>query len=311
MVRATAAATLRQLPKVALAIPRKHRRRLLIALLIALALLTLYRFWFRDSSFVRVEHVSVSGLTTKDAPRIQAALEGAAHDMSTMRINQAELNSAVAGFPVVKTVEAQASFPHTLKIHVVEEKPAAVLAVNNERLLLAPDGSVLRGVATGHPLPLIRTNGAVPQAMLTDSTPLGALHVAGAAPEALLGRISSITHGKEGILVHLRSGPELIFGDDSRPFAKWAAVAAVLADPSSKGASYVDVRLPGRPIAGGLDSETIAPLTTTGSDGSAQSNSQPGATGATGPVGATGTTGATGAVSPVVPPTNSQPSGGP
>jgi cell division septal protein FtsQ len=308
-VKAAAAATLRQLPRVALAIPRKTRRRLILALLLVLALFALYKFWFRDSSFVRVEHITVSGLTTKDAPRIQAALVGAARDMSTMKVNEAELNSVVASFPVVKTVEAQASFPHTLKIHVVEERPTAVLIVNNQRLLLAPDGSVLRGVVTGHPLPQIRTNGAVPQDMLTDRVPLGALHVAGAAPQALLGRISSITHGKEGILVHLRSGPKLIFGDDRRPYAKWAAVAAVLADPSSKGASYVDVRLPGRPIAGGLASETIAPLTSTGSDASAQSNSPTGATGATGPTGTTGSTGAN--ANGQLPTANPQPSGTP
>jgi cell division septal protein FtsQ len=308
----TAAATLRQLPRVALAISRKTRRRLIVALLLVVALLALYKFWFRDSSFVRVQHVTVTGLTTKDADRIQSILTSAAHDMSTMNINEAELNSAVASFPVVKTVEAKASFPHTLRIHVVEEVPTAVLVVDNQRLLLAPDGSVLRGVATGHPLPLIRTGSAVPQDMLTDRTALGALHVAAAAPNALLGRVSSITHGKEGILVHLREGPELIFGSDSRPYAKWAAVAAVLADPSSKGTTYVDVRLPGRPIAGGLASETLAPLSTTGNDTSAQSNAPTGATGATGATGTTGTTvSATPATDGQPSTANPQPSGTP
>jgi len=81
--------------------------------------------------------------------------------------------------------------------------------------------------------------------------------------------------------VHLRNGPRLIFGNDSRPFAKWAAAAAVLADPSSKGATYVDVRLPGRPVAGGLAAETLAPLSSTGNDTSGQSNA--GTTGTTGP----------------------------
>ncbi len=297
-----AGATLRQLPRVALAIPRKFRRRALALLLLAIALVALYRFWFRDSSFVRVEHVTVSGLTTKDATRIRLALTSAARDMSTMRVNEADLNSAVAGFPVVKEVVAKASFPHTLKIHVIEEQPAAVLEVGGERLLLAPDGTVLRGVTTGHPLALIRSRGAVPQDTLTDRVPLSALHVAGAVQPELAGRITSITHGKKGILVHLRDGPLLIFGDDSRPVAKWAAVAAVLADPSSRGASYVDVRLPGRPIAGGLASETLAPLSTTGNDTSAQSNAQTG----------TGTSGATGPSADSGPPTaNSQPSGGP
>jgi cell division protein FtsQ len=278
-VRAAAAATLRQLPRVALRVPRKFRRRAIVLLLLALALLALYRFWFRDSSFVRVQHVTVTGLTTKDAPRIRLALTSAARDMSTMDVNQAVLDSAVSSFPVVKAVVAQASFPHTLKVRVIEERPAAVLDVGGQHLLVAPDGSVLRGVATGHPLALIRSRGSVPQDTLTDRVPLSALHVAGAAPAELAGRITTITHGKKGILVHLREGPLLIFGDDQRPLAKWSAAAAVLADPSSKGATYVDLRLPGRPIAGGLASETIAPLSSTGTDTSAQSNATSGGRG--------------------------------
>jgi cell division protein FtsQ len=285
-----AAATLRQLPRVALRVPRRFRRRGLAVLLLAVLLLAGYRLWFRDSSFVRVQHVSVSGLTTKDAARIRLALTAAARGMSTLDFDPAALNGAVAGFPVVKTVVAQPSFPHTLKIRVIEEQPAAVLDVAGQRLLLAPDGSVLRGVTTGHPLAVIRSQGAVPQDTLTDRVPLSALRVAAAVPADLAGRITTITHGKHGILVHLRNGPLLIFGDDSRPRAKWAAVAAVLADSSSRGASYVDVRLPGRPIAGGLASETLAPLSTTGSDTSTQST--------------TTTTGTT-------TPSNSQPSGSP
>jgi cell division protein FtsQ len=239
--------------------------------------MAIYRFWFRDSSLVRVQHVAVTGLTTKDAPRIRLALTSAAREMSTLNLNQGELNRVVSSFPVVKDVVAQASFPHTLKIHVIEETPAAVLDVGGERLLLAPDGSVLRDVTTGHPLALIKSRGTVPQNMLTDRVALGALHVAAAVPAELAGRVITISHGKQGILVHLRDGPLLIFGNDSRPVAKWASAAAVLADTSSRGATYVDVRLPGRPIAGGLASDTLIPLNSTGSDSvdSAAQNPQP------------------------------------
>jgi cell division protein FtsQ len=289
-VRAAAGATLRQLPRVALAIPPKVRRRAIALLLLAIALLALYRFWFKDSSFVRVQHVTVTGLTTKDAPRIRTALIAAAHDMTTLHMQDQTLNSAVSSFPVVKSVVAQPSFPHTLKIHVIEEQPVAVLAVGGERLLLAPDGSVLRGVVTGHPLALIRSSGAVPQDALTDRVPLTALHVAAAAPPALADRITTITHGKQGILVHLRDGPELMFGNDSRPVAKWLSAAAVLADSSSKGATYIDLRLPGRPVAGGLGADTLAPLSSTGQDTSPQSNDAAPSTSSSGTTGASGAT---------------------
>ena len=54
----------------------------------------------------------------------------------------------------------------------------------------------------------------------------------------------------------LKAGPELYFGDADRVTAKWAAAARVLADASSKGATYVDVRLPERPVAGGVAPDT-------------------------------------------------------
>ena len=62
----------RRLPRPALALrapgPRL-RLALVILVLLCLALAAGYRFWLRDSSFVSVDDVKVSGLTTKDAER--------------------------------------------------------------------------------------------------------------------------------------------------------------------------------------------------------------------------------------------------
>ena len=52
--------------------------------------------------------------------------------------------------------------------------------------------------------------------------------------------------------VDLRDGPRVDFGDLAQLDAKWLAATAVLADADSRGASYVDVRLPERPVAGPL-----------------------------------------------------------
>lgn len=275
-MRQTAAAALKRVPAIALAIPPRTRRRLLIALAIALVLFSVYRFWLRDSSFVKVEHVTVTGVTTKDAPRIRTALIAAAHDMTTLHVERGALAGAVAGFPIVRDVVPKPDFPHGLEIRVIEERPVAVLEVDGERLLLASDGSVLRGTRAGRPLPVIRSRGGVPQGALAQRAPLSALHVVAAAPSALAPRISSVGHGMtRGLVARLRNGPELIFGNDSRLAAKWAAAVAVLADPSSRGASYVDLRLPDRPVAGGLAASTLAPITSTGQDASQAANGVP------------------------------------
>src|ERR671914_803084 len=68
----------------------------------------------------------------------------------------------------------------------------------------------------------------------------------------------------EGLVAELREGPELIFGDATRLRSKWAAAARVLADLEASGASYIDLRIPGRPAAGGLPAETIIPVAPAG-----------------------------------------------
>ena len=43
-----------------------------------------------------------------------------------------------------------------------------------------------------------------------------------------------------------------MFGDGEDARAKWTAAARVLAEPSAAGATYLDLRIPGRVAAGGL-----------------------------------------------------------
>ena len=97
-MRAAATATLRTFPLAAEAVhgalarardwlgarSPQARRRMAAAALACFLLGALYLGWFRDSSFVRVEDVTVTGLTTPDAPRVRARLTAAARGMSTM-----------------------------------------------------------------------------------------------------------------------------------------------------------------------------------------------------------------------------------
>jgi cell division protein FtsQ len=58
--------------------------------------------------------------------------------------------------------------------------------------------------------------------------------------------------GPRGLSAQLESGPPLIFGASTEAAAKWVAAARVLAEPSAAGATYLDLRVPGRVAAGGL-----------------------------------------------------------
>jgi cell division protein FtsQ len=245
------------------ALPPRLRRWLLVALAAVVVLAAAYQLWLRDSSFVSVEQVTVTGLTTKDAPRVRAQLVSAAHTMTTLHMDKGELEQAIAAYPVVRALEVHADFPHALEIHVVEHRPAAVIG----GLPVAGDGTILRGIHVEGRLPKIDVRDDLRGDRLTSTAALHGARVAGLAPAALRHRLEQIDmRGQDGIVIELRDGPELIFGDATRVRAKWVAATRVLADPDSQGATYIDVRLPGRPAAGGLPATTLAPVAPAGSD---------------------------------------------
>jgi cell division protein FtsQ len=251
------------------ALPPRLRRWALIALGVCVALAACYQLWLRDSSLVAVEDVSVTGLTTKDAPRIRAALTLAARDMTTLHVRRDELDRAIEAYSVVRTLEVSADFPHGLTIHVVEHRPAALVG----GLPVAGDGTVLRGLPIEGRLPKIDVRSRFEGDRLKNPVALHAALVAGTAPAALRPRLERIElRGRDGIVVEMRDGPELIFGDATRVRAKWIAATRVLADPDAEGASYIDVRLPGRPAAGGLPAETLAPVAPAGTEDTAPSD---------------------------------------
>ena len=76
------------------------------------------------------------------------------------------------------------------------------------------------------------------------------LLVLGAAPGPLAPLITRAYSGPLGVTVVLANRLRAYFGDATRPHAKWLSLARVLADPSSSGATYVDLRVPERPAAG-------------------------------------------------------------
>jgi cell division protein FtsQ len=241
------------------------RRRLVLGAIVALLLAGLYWFWLRDSMLVEVNDVEVTGLTTKDGPRIQATLEEAAEDMTTLHVRVDELEDAARQFPIIASIHVERDFPHGLRIQVTERRPAGLVDVGGVPMPVASDGTLLEGIRTPEGLPLIRMEKPTADDHVTDPRTLRALLVTGAAPAGLAQRIERVSEDSEhGIVLELEDGPEIIFGDADYAAEKWTAAMRVLADPDAAGATYVDVRLPERPVAGGLPVETIEPVAPAG-----------------------------------------------
>jgi cell division protein FtsQ len=244
--------------------PRLKRRLLALAAL-SLVLVGGFQFWLRDSSLVAVEEVKISGLTTDDAPRVRIALANAAEEMTTLHVDRERLDRVVEAYPVVRELKVTPDFPHGLRVEVVEHVAAAMAVSDSGQVPVAGDGTLLRGLPVEGRLPTIAVEGVLGGDRLRDGDGLAAAAVAGAAPALLRRRIDKVSRrSDDGLVAELGDGPVLIFGSAAQLHAKWAAAARVLADPDAKGASYVDLRIPGRPAAGGLPAETVTPVAPAG-----------------------------------------------
>jgi cell division protein FtsQ len=243
------------MPLPALSLPRRPPPRAAAACACVLVLLGGGWLWLRDSRLVAIDRVSVTGLSGTEAPRVRAALEGAARDMTTLHVRPDQLKTAVEPYPAVMGVDAHPDFPHGLRIVVHEHVAVAALAAGSDRVPVAADGTLLRGSSTDG-LPTVAIAAPPPGDTLGDNRTLRAVALLAAAPPELRAKVSRVYPGPRGLTAPLADGPVLYFGGADRLRAKWAAASRVLADRSSAGATYVDLRLPERPAAGGLEDPT-------------------------------------------------------
>ncbi|MFL5870518.1 MAG: cell division protein FtsQ/DivIB [Solirubrobacterales bacterium] len=237
---------------IAFRLPRPRRSRVIAGLVVLAALGAGYWFWFRDSSLVAVNNVDVVGVTTGDRDRLTAELTDLAEKMTTLDVDTAKLESAARAYPTVDSIAVDADFPHGLRIEVTERPPVIVVTSGGKRMPAAADGTLLPDVEV--------PDGGLPTLELKKPPPAGGLDgaaadqavIAGAAPEPLRPLIHTIEHTPDhGIVATLRGGIPLYFGTAAEAPQKWAAAAAVLADPKLQTLTYLDVRVPRRPAAGG------------------------------------------------------------
>lgn len=232
---------------------RARAPRILVTLLIILGVLAAtYQLWFRNSSFVAVEKVTIEGVHGPEQEAVEAALSQAAGDMTTLNVDDEALKAAVAGFPTVVGVDADADFPHDLALLVRERPPVLLATAGGESLPVAGDGTVLPGVeVSGLKIPSIGVDELPAQGRLSGDA-LQIARVMGPAPKPLLELVEEISvGGQEGVQVTLQGGVPVWFGGSDDAAAKWDATAAILADPQIDTLTYVDVRVAARPSIGG------------------------------------------------------------
>lgn len=228
---------------------------------IAAGIVAAIAFLWVIAIFTPIAHprdLQVTGATGGSAGEIRTAIEDAARGQSTFRVSKDDLMAAVASYPEVAEIKVDAQPPFRLDLTVVMRPPVGRAQIGGRVFTVAGDGTVLQRADEAAVPKLDHSLGSL---LLRDGHLVGdggALRVLGAAPEQLLDLIRVLRRGEAGLEIELQRGPRLIFGNADNAASKWAAATAVLAEGSAVRATYVDVRVPGRPAVGGLGGSKTA-----------------------------------------------------
>jgi cell division protein FtsQ len=227
------------------------RRRLIAAAIVLVVVYAGYVLWFRDVGWFAIHDVTIKGATTSQG-EIKQAVDGVAGDMTTLHIKDDELRDAVARFPTVASVSASTSFPHGLTVTVTERLPVAFVRIRGQETAVSADGYLLAG-ADFDAKALPRIEGAAARGARLDGDAAAQAAILGATPEPLRDKVTDSTWDDQrgGVVVALKNGPDVIFGDGSRARDKWDAAVAVLSSPEHGSPGYVNVVVPDKPVSGG------------------------------------------------------------
>lgn len=211
-------------------------------------------FAARETSTFAVSQLEISG----GPPAVQAQVRRTLAPLlgtSLLALDGRSLERRIEALPTVESVAYDRAFPHTLRLTIVPELPVAILHRGPQTWLLSARGRVITRTRprTQPGLPRIWVPRATDVAAGAFVDPAGtgsaARTLALAVGARFPARISTaaMTHGE--LTLHLRSGLELRLGDPTDVRLKLAIARRALRGLPA-GTAYLDVSVPGRPVAG-------------------------------------------------------------
>jgi cell division septal protein FtsQ len=220
----------------------------------------------RESALFSVQTVQVRGASPAVTRQVETALRPFEGE-SLLRLDLDVVQSRLVALPTVHQASLDRAFPHTLRVSVAAERPVAVLRRGSEAWLVSARGRVLR------PLPRPRlsrlprvwvplTVAAEMGDLLTDSPTLRAVRALAAvsAGSALGARVEHARANDRELTLVLAAGTELRLANESELELKLAVARQVLRalQPTANGwPAYVDLTVPGRPVAGETETQVV------------------------------------------------------
>jgi cell division protein FtsQ len=221
---------------------RRDRRRGLLRrlawVLTGVVPLLLLGWVLLGSSLLAVQHVVVAGEHRLTAAQVEAAAE-VRTGTPLARLDAAGIARRVRSLGVIEQVTVSRSWPHTVKVTVVERLPFVAVPRAHGVLLLDDEGYPLATVAT-IPRGVVRLE--VTDPARTDATTRAALSVLRGLPKTLRGALGSVrASSPEQVTLLLSGGRQVLWGGASDGSAKAAATLALLRMPGT----FFDVSAPG------------------------------------------------------------------
>jgi cell division protein FtsQ len=206
----------------------------------------------RETSLFAIDRIEVKGGSPRVAAQVRYTLASLVGTPLVGFDGSAALQK-VEALPTVVRASYDRGFPHTLRITVVPERPAAVLRSGPASWLVSARGRVMERLASPAlpQLPRIWISTATPVRLGAELTAAGAEPAARAAGQAgaFAARVASISDTDGSLVFRLRSGLELLLGDAGDVRLKLAVAARAL-EVLPSGSTFLDVSVPGRPVSG-------------------------------------------------------------
>ena len=221
---------------------RRLRRLLVVAGGLTVALVAVAVVY---SPLLAVHTVVVDGAGTEQADVAQAA---GVTGKPIVLLSAGAVAASVEQVPGVASASVTRQFPHTVVIHVTLEPIVGTVAAGPGKVALVDRDGQATAIVARAPAGLPVLAGASLTAV-GSRVPVGLARLAAALPASLRARVSTLVSLPSGLTALVPGGPQLRFGDGTQLAAKAQAAAAVLGALVAP-ATYIDVSVPGAPVAG-------------------------------------------------------------
>lgn len=206
----------------------------------------------RESSIFALQRIEVVGAPPSLAAQIRTALSPLV-GTSLVGFSTGKADRRLARLPEVASATYDRDFPHTLRVFVTAERPAAILRRGSDAWLVSGSNRVLGIVRhpIGSTLPriwLAPTDEIVVGAPANHAVTRAVLVAAAIRDRGFPYRVTTIRVDSGLVSLRLGSGLEVRLGDTRNLGAKLAVARVIV--PRADGALYVDVSVLVRPVAG-------------------------------------------------------------